>query len=182
MPAVNYEEVDFMKMTSAQAAKLLRRFNDELKALQVREANTNSFVAAIGEDIESVRPAYNFKEMRDAQADIARKIRKIKHAVNVFNTVTAVPDFDMTIDEMLVFIPLLTKKCEVLSRMKNALPKARENACYSRGSSIIEYRYANYDIEQAGEEYTAAFTMLSKAQTALDLVNNTVTFEVDIDI
>ena len=113
MPAVNYEEADFMKMTSAQAAKLLRQLNDELKALQLREANTNSFVAAIGEDIESVRPAYNFKEMRDAQADIARKIRKIKHAVNVFNTVTAVPDFDMTIDEMLVFLPSLQKnvKC-----------------------------------------------------------------------
>ena len=171
-----------MKMTSAQAAKLLRRLNDELRDLQLREANTCSFVAALGEDIESVRPAYNFREMRDAQTDIECKIRKVKHAINVFNTVTAVPDFDMTIDEMLVFLPQLTKKCEVLSGMKNALPKARENAGYSHGGSIIEYRYANYDIEQVSKDYTAAFTMLSKAQNALDLVNNTVAFEIDIDI
>lgn len=58
--------------------------------------------------------------MHDAQADVKLKIRKVKHAINVFNTVTNVPDFDMIIDEMLVFFPQLTKKCETLSRMKDS--------------------------------------------------------------
>ena len=49
-----------------------------------------------------MRPAYNFKEMRDAQDELEKKIRKVKHAINVFNTVTIIPDFDITIDEMLV--------------------------------------------------------------------------------
>lgn len=55
-----------MRVTSSQAAKLLRQLNDELRALQLKEANSCSFVAAIQEDVESVRPEYNFKEMRDA--------------------------------------------------------------------------------------------------------------------
>ena len=47
-----------MKMTSAQAAKLLRQWNESLKALQRREENTKTFLASLGEDIESVRPEY----------------------------------------------------------------------------------------------------------------------------
>lgn len=169
-----------MMMTSAQAAKLLRQLNDELHALQLREANTSSFVAAIQEDIESVRPSYNFKEMRDAQSEVERKIRKVKHAVNVFNATTTVPNFDMTIDEMLVYLPQLSRQCEVLSKMRDAMPKVRVNSGYSGGSSIIDYRYANYDIEQVGKYYTEISDMLAKAQTSLDLVNNTVEFEIEI--
>ena len=109
-----------MRVTSAQAAKLLRQLNDELRALQLREGKTSTFVAAIQEDIESVRPAYNFKEMREAQAEVERKIRKLKHALNVFNTTTVVPDFDMTIDEMLIFLPQLNKQCSILGGMRDA--------------------------------------------------------------
>ena len=64
-----------MLVTSAQAAKILRQLNDELRALQLKEANSSSFVAAIQEDVESVRPEYNFKEMRDAQSEVECKIR-----------------------------------------------------------------------------------------------------------
>lgn len=169
-----------MKMTSAQAAKQLRQLNDELRTLMLREENTRSFVAALEEDIESVRPAYDFLKMHDAKAEVERKIRKLKHAVNVFNTATEVPGFDMTIDEMLVFLPQLTRKCSLLSEMRDALPKVREKSGYTRTGSIIEYRYANYDIEQVSKYYTETLNMLSEAQTALDLVNNTVEFEVDL--
>lgn len=37
-----------MKMTSAQAAKLLRQWNESLKALQRREENTKTFLASLG--------------------------------------------------------------------------------------------------------------------------------------
>lgn len=169
-----------MRVTSAQAAKLLRQLNDELRALQLKEANSSSFVAAIQEDVESVRPAYNFKEMRDAQAEVECKIRKVKHAINVFNTTTIIPDFNITIDEMLVYLPQLNRQCEVLSKMRDAMPKVRVNSGYSSGSNIIDYRYANYDIEEVGRHYAELSDTLAKAQTVLDLVNSTVEFEIDI--
>jgi hypothetical protein len=168
-----------MKMTSAQAAKLLRQLNDELQTLQLRESNSSTFIAALQEDIETVRPDYSFAEMRTAQAELQRKIRRLKHAVNVFNTTTVIPGFDMTIDEMLVYLPQLTRDCGVLSVMKDAMPKVRERSSYS-GTAVIDYRYANYDIAEAGECYTALSEALAKAQTALDLVNNTVEFEVEL--
>lgn len=169
-----------MRVTSAQAAKLLRQLNDELRALQLKEANSSSFVAAIQEDVESVRPAYNFKEMRDAQAEVECKIRKVKHAINVFNTTTIIPDFDITIDEMLVYLPQLNRQCEVLSKMRDAMPKVRVSSGYSSGGNIIDYRYANYDIEEVGRHYAELSATLAKAQTVLDLVNSTVEFEIDI--
>lgn len=169
-----------MRVTSAQAAKLLRQLNDELRALQLKEANSSNFVAAIQEDVESVRPAYNFKEMRDAQAKVECKIRKVKHAINMFNTTTIIPDFDITIDEMLVYLPQLNAECATLSKMRDAMPKVRVSSGYSSGGSIIDYRYANYDIEEVGRHYAELSDTLAKAQTVLDLVNSTVEFEIDI--
>lgn len=169
-----------MLVTSAQAAKLLRQFNDELRTLQLREENSSSFVAAIQEDVESVRPEYNFNEMRTAQAEVELKIRKLKHAINVFNTTMTIPDFDITIDEMLVYLPQLNRQCEVLAEMRNAMPKVRVSSGYSSSGSIIDYRYANYDIEEVGKRYNEISDTLAKAQTALDLVNSTVEFEVDL--
>lgn len=169
-----------MLVTSAKAAKMLRQLNDELRTLQLREGKTSTFVAAIQEDIESVRPAYNFKEMREAQAEVERKIRKLKHALNVFNTTTVVPDFDMTIDEMLIFLPQLNKQCSILGGMRDAMPKVRVNSGYSGNSAILDYKYTNYDIEDANKRYIELSDTLAKAQTALDLVNSTVEFEIDI--
>lgn len=169
-----------MLVTSAQAAKLLRQLNDELRALQLKEANSSSFVAAIQEDIESVRPVYNFKKMRDAQAEVECKIRKVKHAINVFNTTTIIPDFDITIDEMLVYLPQLNAECTTLSKMRDAMPKVRVSSGYSGGGNIIDYKYANYDIEEVSKYYAELSDTLAKAQTVLDLVNSTVEFEITI--
>ena len=51
-----------MKYTSAEAGKLLKKLNDDRASILLREENGKEFLAAVGEDIESVRPDYNFKE------------------------------------------------------------------------------------------------------------------------
>lgn len=169
-----------MKMTSAQAAKLLRQLNDELRALQRRETSTKTFLASIGEDVESVRPVYDYTSMQKEQTELETKIRKLKHTLNIFNTTTVIPEFEMTIDEMLVYLPQLTQRKEKLSDMKDALPKERESGGYGRNSNIIDYRYANYDIDKVSADYAAISDELSKAQTALDYINSTKEFEVEI--
>lgn len=165
-------------MTSAQAAKVLRKLNDDRNSLYMLQNNSKEFVAAVGEDIESVRPNYDFAEMQVKIDEIDTKIRTLKHCINVFNTTTKVEGFDMTIDEVLVYIPQLTTKRGYLSTMKSRLPKVRED--YSgRASSIIDYRYLNYDLKQATDEFERISTLLSELQTALDLTNSTKTLEVD---
>lgn len=174
------QEVITMKMTSAQVSKLIRKLNDELRTLQIREEKSRSFIAAVSEDPETVRPAYDYAEMQEAQKALEDKIRKVKHALNVFNSTHIIPGYGITIDEMLVYLPQLSIRCNKLSVMKDALPKVRENNALTRNSPIIDYRYANYDIDQVNSDYTALSEELAKAQTALDYENSTVEFDVEI--
>ncbi len=45
-----------MIYTSAEAAKLLRSLNEKQTSLKQKERMSCTFIAAVGEDIESVRP------------------------------------------------------------------------------------------------------------------------------
>lgn len=166
-----------MKITSAQAAKLLRQLNDEYSNICVAERNAKEFNAAVGEDIEELRPDYDYTDTQRRLEELDGKIRKLKHAINVFNTVTEVPDFGMTIDQVLVYIPQLSRKRSKLYMMMNVLPKRRSPGNFN---NIIDYTYTNYDVEQARADYEKVSETLARVQTALDLVNSTELMEVDL--
>ena len=44
-----------LRMTSAEAAKLLRKLNEELDHVLLMEQQSREFSAALGEDVESVQ-------------------------------------------------------------------------------------------------------------------------------
>lgn len=123
-----------MKYTSAQANKLLKKLNDEYSALLDKEQRSRDFRAAMGEDVESVRPAYDYAETQARLAELEGKIRALKHAINCFNMTHFVDGFEMTIDEMLVYIPQLTRRKNKLLEMKSRLPKERIEEQYGRSS------------------------------------------------
>ena len=160
-----------MTYTSAQANKLLKKLNDE------HAARSKDFRAAMGEDVESVRPVYDYADTQKKLAELEQRIRKVKHAINVFNATHVIPDFGMTIDEMLVYIPQLTQRKNKLADMKARLPKQRVEEQYGRQSNIIDYSYANYDLTAVEADYEKAADELSRAQLALDAVNQRDTFE-----
>ena len=107
-----------MKMTSAQAAKELRKLNDQHDALLAMENKAREFTAAIQENIETVRPAYDYAARQEELAALEEKTRKLKHAINTFNLQQEVPGFEMTIDQMLVYIPQLTARKKKLDYMR----------------------------------------------------------------
>lgn len=167
-----------MKYTSAEASKLLRKLNEDYHSLLEMERQSKTFIAALEEDIESVRPEYDYANVQAQLEDIASKIRKVKHAINVFNTTHIIPELGMTIDMVLVLIPQLSEKKMKLYSMKSQLPKVRETS--SSRSNIIDYLYANYDIKAVEADYAKVSELLVKAQTSLDYINNTETMEIDL--
>ena len=169
-----------MKYSSAEAAKLLRKLNEEVENLEDQEVKRREFNAALGEDVETVRPAYDYADTQRKLKELQAKIRTVKPALNWFNSTTEVPGFDMTIDQLLVYIPQLSRRKQKLAMMSSCLPKERAKVS-GLGSQIIDYRYANYDIEAAKADYQRVSDELAKAQTALDLVNTTMTMEIKID-
>jgi hypothetical protein len=145
------------------------------------ENKSRTFTAAIQEDVESVRPTYDFQATQDALVEIEEKIRNLKHTLNCFNSTYVIPEFKMTIDQMLIYIPQLTSRKKRLDGMRSKLPKERVQSSFGRGTNIIEYDYANYDISKAEEAYTAVSDELARAQNALDTANTTVLFEAEIE-
>lgn len=169
-----------MKYTSAEANKLLKKLNEEKAMLLDNESRSAAFSAALGEDVESVRPEYDYESAAQSLDVLNASIRKVKHAINVFNATHTVPGFDMTIDEILVYIPQLTEKKSRLLAMSSRLPKERKSVSGYGANAVIDYLYANYDVSKAAKDYSAVSELLSRVQTALDIVNNTETMEIDI--
>ena len=168
-----------MKCTSAEAAKMIRQLNEELGIILQKESASKVFLAAVGEDIEELRPAYDYRKTQEEIAQIRKKIRTIKHALNQFNISQKVGD--MTIDEVLVYLPQLQTQRDKLSNMVGRQPKRRAQSMgFGKMSSIIDYEYANYDIELAEEDYKKVCEEIGRIQAALDVVNSTVQMEIDL--
>jgi hypothetical protein len=181
MNAIKNEEAIFMaQITSAMAAKHLKKLNDQRISLLSMEKKAKEFTAAIQEDIETVRPAYDYAVTQKELAVLDAKIRRLKHTLNCFNSTYVIPELDMTIDQVLIYIPQLTAQKRKLESFRNRLPKERKEYL-GRNNSIIEYEYANYDIAQADADYNVVADELAKVQNALDMANATVLFEAELE-
>lgn len=78
----------------------------------------------------------------------------------------------------MVFLPQATDRLRKLSIM---LAKPEKSRAQNTGrTNIIEYEYVNYDLEKVQQDYDALMDLKSRALTALDVVNNTVQFEVEL--
>ena len=169
-----------MRYTSSEANKLLKGLEARIADLKKREIKSRKFNAASTEDIESLRPAYDFEETQRQIAALEHDVRAVKHAINVFNVSHTLPGFDdMTIDQALVYLPQLSGRVKKLQDMAAALPKERVE---SYRSNIIDYVIANYDIDDAEQAYHDAQKELRAIQLALDVANTVDTMELDTSL
>lgn len=165
-----------MKLTSAMANKLLKDYQRQIDELEQLELERFRFTVATNENIEDARPEYDYETIRRQEDELARKIIKLKHAINKFNVETVVPGFEMTIDKILIWMPILNdEKCR-LGTMASIQPKRRIGV----SNQLIEYQYANYDVKKVSQDYENIVATLRELQLALDTVNNTVEFEVEL--
>ena len=82
-----------MKITSAEANKLLKKLEDNKEKLLKMESEDCTFRAAVGENVEELRPDYVLSETQEALNAINDQIIKLKHAINVFNVTIVLKDF-----------------------------------------------------------------------------------------
>ncbi len=171
-----------MKMTSAEAGKLVRKLEERISALLAVEEKSAVFCVASGENEELLRPAYDFLENQKTLEKLQEDLRKVKHALNVFNTTHTVPGFDgMTVDQALIALPQLTARKQTLANFAARLPRERVQSYASR-SNIIDYEVANYKTEDAKAAHDRLSDRLSALQLALDTVNHSETMEIDVTV
>lgn len=167
-----------MLFTSAEANKMLRTLRDELSLLQQEESRNCKFNCSVMENIEDVKPEYDFIDISKKMKMINNKIRKIKHAINIFNTTTEVID-DITIDEALIMLPQLNERKNTLHQMLVIPEKKRERA-YGSNASIIDYVYSNFNHDTVRVEYDRISKMIDEIQINLDQINSTKVFQIAI--
>ena len=171
-----------MKVTSAEAGKLVKKLEEKISALQALEEKSSVFRVASGEDEELLRPVYDFLESQKKLESLQADLRAVKHAINLFNTTHTLPGFDgMTVDQALIALPQLSAQKMKLSNFAARLPRERVMG-YGAQSNIIDYTIANYKIEDAEAEYDRISDRLSKLQLALDKVNHSEKMEIDITL
>ncbi|MBE5963114.1 MAG: hypothetical protein E7256_17335 [Lachnospiraceae bacterium] len=166
-------------LTSAAANKWIKTLEDEKSYYLSCEAISSVYTLAEGEEEE--KPEYDYKATRDAVEKINETIRKIRHAVNVFNTTTLLPSLGITIDEALVKMAQLNARKQTLDMMRKRLPKDRVNSFMNRTKAIVEYQYTNYEIGEVNEDYKRLSQEIVDIQLALDICNQTQTFEIEME-
>lgn len=164
-----------MQVTSAEANKLLKKLEENKTNLKQIENEDSTYNAAVGEDIEALKPNYVFSEMQEAIGSLDRQIMNIKHAINMFNCSTEVAD-GLTIDQVLIRLPQLQTQKQKLKYMRS-LPKMKRDRIVG---NVIDYVYTSYNPEEADKEYYKVDSEISKLQLALDKINNNLTFEVNL--
>ena len=171
------------KITSAYANKLLKRLDEDIAYCRNLEAD--SYVYTVATDEEPLIPDYDYSEVAGEMAKLEEKICIIKHAINLANATNTVLVYDkeMSIDTLLIRMAQLNRRKRVLDDMRKRQPKTRlATTMYSNRKGIIEYTYTNYDIELVKTEYDRIDAEIAQMQMQLDKYNQTVEFEVDIEV
>ncbi len=167
-------------MTSAYANKIIKKLQEDKAFWNNKECESCTYVASVEE--EPVIPDYDFSEVTAAISEIDDKIVRIKHAINVSNSINTiiVGEKTMTIDETLIRMAQLNKRKEFLDYLRKKEPKMRCDSSYSSRRNLVpEYEHINYDLELVRAEYDRVDTEISAIQIALDKYNLTVEFEVE---
>ena len=165
-----------MQITSAGANKLLRKLEDDKHYILSKEASSCTYVMTEG--AEALIPPYDYRKTAEELEVIEVKVRKIKHALNVFNSTTILEGLDITIDEALVKMAQLNQRKATLDVMRCRLEKERI-ANFGR-SNVVEYTCINYDLKEIQADYQAISQQIMDIQLALDFTNQTKLFELEV--
>lgn len=162
-----------MLMNSDSANKLVKQLESARGTLLAQERQVITYSFLQGE--EPFKPPYNFTETQEKLGKLNEVIVALKHAINVFNTTTKLPDMDLTVDMALVRLPILTGMVSKLESMAGMLEKTRQTNIAAKAA---EYTCRNFDGEEAKRAFLAAQEERKAIQQALNTVNMTETFEV----
>lgn len=159
--------------TSASAHKMLRQLDREKDLLDSDEMYGLAYIEAEGET--PLVPAYDYTDVSQKISDINSRIRRIKHGINLLNTSTKLNNFDMTIDEALVYMAQLNNRLSTLAMMRRKQPKRRKGV---NQDGVVEYEVVNYDIDRVRKDYEDITEIIAALQLDIDYINQTATFTI----
>lgn len=167
-----------MMYSSAELNKELKKLKREKDFLLSKETDNAVFTVEKSENVEDVRPEFNFEENSDEILEINIKIISIKHELNLFNVRTILP-CGLSIDRALIYLPMLKERADKYKVYAQHPTKTRLLP-YESGN-FIQYRYTNYDTEKVKEEFDDLMNFITTIQLELDEINNKKLIEFNLE-
>lgn len=119
----------------------------ERRELLKEEKKVCSYRVMEGEDPSAKKPEYDYVETWNQLMEYDDSIRSVKHAINSFSVSRYVPEYDMTLDELEMYLEDLDRRFNTLKELGDAHPIKRTIVNRS-----VRHTIANYDLKQARKD------------------------------
>ena len=119
----------------------------ERRELLKKEKKACSYRVMEGEDPSAKKPEYDYEETRDQLKYFDDSVRLAKHTINSFSVSRYVPEYNMTLDELEMYLEDLDRRFNTLKELGDAHPIKRTIVNRS-----VRHTIANYDLKQARKD------------------------------
>ena len=154
-----------MKICNAEAMKMIKSLEKDLERIRLNEELNSVFSYKEGE--QKILPEYDYAKARQEKEEINAKIRKIKHALAIANTVFKIDYFNITIGEALVYLAQLNNEYDELEELANR----RKITRHITSNGVLEYTECTYEPEQVKQDRKEIYAQICKLQVAIDRAN-----------
>ena len=119
----------------------------ERRELLKEEKKACTYKVMEGEDPSAKKPEYDYEETRDQLKYFDDSVRLAKHTINSFSVSRYVPEYNMTLDELEMYLEDLDRRFNTLKELGDAHPIKRTIVNRS-----VRHTIANYDLKQARKD------------------------------
>ena len=119
----------------------------ERRELLKEEKKACTYKVMEGEDPSAKKPEYDYEETRDQLKYFDDSVRLAKHTINSFSVSRYVPEYNMTLDELEMYLEDLNRRFNTLKELGEARPIKRTIVNRS-----VRHTIANYDLKQARKD------------------------------
>ena len=157
-------KVDMTLMTINEIGKRIGDLKTERERLIEKDKKLRVFRASEFEDLEKLRPDYDYAGLQSELDGVEEEIRNLTaKAISILTTQKVNEFHDMTLLDLLLYLRDLKEKEERLYEMTTHLEKERHVS-----SLLLEYEYINYDISKLEEDLRKTREELEKVRTFFD--------------
>lgn len=126
---------------------LIKIWMIERRELLKEEKKVCSYRVMEGEDSSAKKPEYDYEETLNQLMEFDDSIRSAKHTINSFSVSHYVPEYNMTLDELEMYLEDLDRRFNTLKELGAAHPIKRTIVNRS-----VRHTIANYDLKQARKD------------------------------
>ncbi|MDY4798253.1 MAG: hypothetical protein SO157_02760 [Bullifex sp.] len=151
---------------------LIKIWMIERRELLKEEKKVCSYRVMEGEDSSAKKPEYDYEETWNQLMEFDDSIRSAKHTINSFSVSHYVPEYNMTLDELEMYLEDLDRRFNTLKELGAAHPIKRTIVNRS-----VRHTIANYDLKQARKDCERLDDERRKVRSIISEIKESEAFE-----